>query len=344
MSVELKKLLSLDKAPKIIFIYGAEEFIIEQSLNKILNKFYPNRNTDYNFNKFHSDEIDLINVLDYCNSYSMLSEENVVLLKDFEKYFKGRRKKNDPKLTSLLNYLNDPSETTVFVITCLDEDLVKGKAKVNAEPYKTLIQKSYSIPIPVVYSNSYNSWVSNEFRSRNKSISEKGIYLILSQTQQNLRDIYNQIDKIDAYFSNSNEIPDDEIVSLLGQSRDYNIFELKNAVSKRNINSSLEICQNILKSSDEPISIVANLFNFFKNLLKYYEASQKSYNKYELAKIVNVNYNYLSEFNYAARQYHYKEVENILIYLCDYDRILKTSSPNSLVLMTELLTKIIGAK
>lgn len=344
MSIELKKLLSLDKAPKVIFIYGAEEFIIEQYLNKVLNKFYPNRDTDYNFNKFHSDDIELISVLDYCNSYSMLSDENVVLLKGFETYFKGRIKKDDSKLSNLLAYINNPTDSTVFIITCFNEDLVKGKAKVSAEPYRSLIEKTFSIPIAKVYPNSYNSWISEEFNSRNKRISEKGIYLILSQTQQNLRDIYNQIDKIDAYFSSSNEIPDDEIVSLIGQSREFNVFELQKAVSKRNINSSLEISQSILKSSDDSIMIIAILFTFFKNLLKYYEASRKSMNKYELARVIGVNPFFLDDFSYASKQYHYNELENIFIYLCEYDRILKTSSPNSNVLMTELLIKIIGSK
>lgn len=344
MSIELKKLLSSDKAPKIIFIYGAEEFIIEQYLNKVLNKFYPNRDTDYNFNKFHSDDIELISVLDYCNSYSMLSDENVVLIKDFETYFKGRSKKVDPKLSSLLSYINNPTESTVFIITCHNEDLVKGKAKVSAEPYKSLIEKTFSIPIVKVYPNSYNSWIADEFSSRNKRISDKGIYLILSQTQQNLRDIYNQVDKIDAYFAKSSEIPDDEIVSLIGQSREFNVFELQKAVSKRNMHSSLEISQSILKSSDDSIMIIAILFTFFKNLLKYYEASRKSTNKYELAKVIGVNPFFLDDFSYASKQYHYNEVENIFIDLCEYDRILKTSSPNSNVLMTELLIKIIGTK
>lgn len=344
MSLNLNRLLKLDKSPNIIFIYGAEEFLIEQHLLEYLNKFYPNRDKDYNFNKFHADEIPLQNLLDYCNSYSMLSDGNVVLVKDFELYFKGRAKKKDPILDRLLRYINEPAEDTVFIITCFNEDLVKGKAKVSAEPFKSLIEKAFCISVAKVYPNNYNAWIRDEFSRRGKSISEKGIYLILTQTQQNLRDLYNQIEKIDSYFTNVSIIADDEIADLIGQSRDYNVFELQKSVSRRDMHSSLEICQSIMKSSDNSIAILSILFTFFKNLLKYYEVSSKSTNKFDLARLVGVNPYFLDDYAYASKRYNYIEIEEVFIILCDFDRIMKTSSPNSLVLMTELLVKIIGVK
>jgi DNA polymerase-3 subunit delta len=344
MSIELNKLIKMETSPSIVFIYGAEEFLIEQYLFEYLNKFFPDRDKSYNFNKFHSDEIPLSNLLDYCNSYSMLSDSNVVLIKDFQEYFKGRAKKKDPILERLIRYINEPSEDTVFIITCYNEDLVKGKAKVSAEPYKSLLEKVFCISIPKIYPSNYNTWIRDEFSKRGKSISEKGIYLILTQTQQNLRDIYNQIEKIDAYFLNSSTIPDDEIADLIGQSREFNVFELQKSVSKRDIHTSLEICQSIMKSSDSAIAILSILFTFFKNLLKYYELSSKSTNKFDLARLVGVNPYFLDDYAYASKRYNYLELEEVFIILCDYDRIMKTSSPNSMVLMTELLVKIIGAK
>lgn len=344
MSIELNKLLKLETSPNIVFIYGAEEFLIEQYLFQYLNKFYPDRDKAYNFNKFHSDEIPLSNLLDYCNSYSMLSDSNVVLIKDFQEYFKGRAKKKDPILDRLVRYINQPVDDTVFIIACYNKDLVKGKVKVTDEPYKSLIEKTFCISIPEIYSNNYNSWIRDEFSKRGKSISEKGIYLILTQTKQNLRDLYNQIEKIDAYFLNSSSIPDDEIADLIGQSREFNLYELQKSVSKRDINSSLEICQSIMKTSDNSIGILSNLFTFFKNLLKYYELSSKSTNKFDLARLVGVNPYYLDDYTFASKRYNYLELEEVFIILCDYDRIMKTSSPNKMVLMTEMLVKIIGAK
>lgn len=344
MANELKVLLSTNKVPRIIFIYGAEEFLIEQALNSILNKFYPNRNSDYNFNKFHSDDIDLVNLLDYCNSYSLLSDENIVLIKSFESYFKGRAKKNDPVLNRLVSYINDPSDTTVLIITCLNEDLVKGKAKVSAEPYKSLLANAFCVAYPKVYPNQFNQWIKDEFAGKGKLISDKGVYLILSQTQQNLRDIYNQIEKIDSYFIGVKNIPDEEIIAIVGQSREYNVFELQKAISRRNIHNSLDICNNIMNTSDDSIKIIAILFNFFKNLLKYYEVSRKSLSKYDIAKSLGINPFFIEDYSIAANQFGMFEVEDIFLILQKYDRIFKTSSPNQNVMMTELIYKIVGVK
>lgn len=344
MSNELKVLLSAKDVPRIVFIYGAEEFLIEHALNSFLNKFYPNRDKDYNFNKFHSDDIDVISLLDHCNSYSLLASENIVLIKGFENYFKGRAKKNDPVLNKLVNYINEPSDSTVLIITCLNEDLVKGKAKVSAEPFKSLLSNSYCIPFTKVYPNQFNDWIRDEFAKRGKKISEKGIYLILSQTQQNLRDIFNQIEKIDSYFLNVDTIPDDEISEIIGQSREFNVFELQKAVSRRNINSSIEICSHIMNTSDDSIKIIAILFSFFKNLLKFYEVSRKSISKFDLARSLGINPYFIEDYSIASKNYGMSEVEDIFLVLCDFDKMFKTSSPNQNVMMTELIITIVGAK
>ena len=343
MSKELSLLLNSNSTPRIVFIYGAEEFLIEMALNSFLNKFYPNRDKDYNFNKFHTDDIDLNSVLDYCNSYSLLSDENIVLVKGFENYFKGRAKKNDPTLKRLVEYIKDPSDSTVLILTCLNEDLVKGKAKVASEPFKSLLSNAYCVPYQKIYPNQFNLWIRDEFSKRKKSISEKGIYLILSQTQQNLRDIYNQIEKIDSYFINSNQIPDEEIADIVGQSREYNVFELQKSVSNRNINSSLEICDNIMNTSDDSIKIIAILFMFFKNLLKYYEVSRKAISKYDIARSLGINPFFLDDYSIASKKYNPSEVEEIFLFLLKYDQIFKTSSTNQKVMMTELMIKIVGA-
>lgn len=344
MSNELKILLSSNKVPRVIFIYGAEEFLIEQTLNSILNKFYPNREKDYNFNKFHSDEIELVNLLDYCNSYSLLGDENVVLIKSFEAYFKGRAKKTDLVLNRLVNYINDPSDSTVLIITCFNEDIVKGKAKVSTEPYKSLIANAYCIAFPKVYPNQYHQWIRDEFSKKGKQISDKGIYVILSQTQQNLRDLYNQVEKIDSYFIDEKIIPDEEIISIVGQSREFNVFELQKAVSKRNMQSSLDICTNIMNSADDSIKIISILFSFFKNLLKYYELSRKSISKFDIAKSLGINPFFIDDYAIAAKNYGMLEIEEIFLILCEYDLAFKTSSPNQNVMMSSLIYRIIGAK
>ena len=328
--------------PPVTFIYGAEEFLIERALNSILDKYYPNRDKDYNFNKYSSDEIEMKDLIDLANSFSMLGDGQVIVIKNFEEYFKGRAKKNDPNLKILLNYLSNPSDTTTLIITCTKDQLVKGKSKKFSEPWDTLINNAYPISYAKVYPNKFPEWLKNEFSKSGKRITEKAVYLILSQTQQTLRDLHNQVDKILNYLGDDDEISDEKIVDLIGQSRDYNVFELQKAVAMRDIKNSMDITENILKSSQQELYIIAVLAGFFKSVLEYPEAARKSANKYQIASEIGVNAFFLNDYKVAANRYSLTDLENNFIYLCEADQKLKTSSGSSIMIIQEMIYKILG--
>lgn len=342
---DINEILNKAELPSALFLFGEEEFLIDETLNKVLDKFCPNRVEDYNFRKFNADELTVAELLDQANAFPMLGDNQTIVIKNFEKYFSGRTAKSDKRPEQLRKYLSNPQPTTKLIITCNDKSLFgltkKGNAKIK-EPYSSMLDLCESIEFPKLWPSDYPNWIKQRFNEVGKTITEKSIKLIISQTQESLRDISNQIEKIITYLPEATEVDSDEIIELVGQSKDYNVFELQKSVAYRDLSKALYIGDNMLNSSRQEIYIISVLSNYFTSVFRLIEARSKSSSKYELASMIGTNPYFLNDYLIALDKYSYEEIEKVFLYLKDADHQLKTTSVDGKVVISKLLNLILG--
>ncbi len=344
-STSVNNILRAKNLPPLTFLFGFEEFLIEEAINKMIGKFVPDYRENYNFNKLTSSEIDLQSLFNLANSFPMLADEQFIIIKGFEKYFKGRISKDNKNLKVLNRYLENIPRQTKMIILCQDTKLdgmtKKRSFKVPAH-YKSLLEKSESVEFPKVYPNNYASWLESRFAMTGKKVDRQTIEIIISSTQESLRDFANQVDKIASYAFDSDTITGSEIMSLVGQSKENNVFELQKSISARNITKSIEISENMLTYSKQEIYIVSALANFFKSVLRLSEIATHSTDKFEIARVIGASPYFMEDYYSALRNYSLEEIENIFLHLTDADLTLKSTSESGLLQITQLLVRIMG--
>jgi len=135
-----------------------------------------------------------------------------------------------------------------------------------------------------------------------------------------------------------------DIEEKIGISKDFNNFELQNAIGSRNIEKCNRIVQHFSHNQkDNHISVtIATLFSFFKKLLIYHFLPDKSRNN--VASALKINPYFVNEYALASRIYNPKKTVQSISLLREFDMKSKgfgNTTTDSGDLLKELVFKIL---
>lgn len=358
MTDTVEKLLESNELPPIIFLFGEEEFLLEDAYNKLINHICPDENSRYDLEILDFDEsktsVAIENLVKNCNTLPFISPRRVVVVKRFEKAFSGRVSAKSDEYEKLQKYINNPQNTTCLIIRAEDEKLKgfsaakSGKGKSNLDkmikdakfPYSLLLEKHAWLEFPKVYESDLSSWVNRRFKELGKKIEPNAVELLIAQSNPNLRDINNEIEKLLLYIDDKNEITLEDVTFIVGSSRVNNIFELQKTIGKRRMGESLKIVENMLANERQEMLIMTMLTRYFMALWKLIEESGKTNNQFQLAGKVGINPYFVQEYLQALTFYSPAEIENAFLLLCETDEKLKSTSTDSLYLIQNMLVRI----
>jgi len=358
MLESLDNLLKNKDYPPILLLFGDEEFLLDEALHKLIKTVVQSGVDDYDFETFDGDESGSAKVLerivDSCVQFPFISEKRVVVVKNFNSLFSASAKKYDEK-SAFARYLANPQKTTFLVLTA-DVDSLNGlslamkdsKTASKAQkiissakyPYNIIIDKYSWIEYPKVYDNTYPAWVKKRFAHYGKEISEEACQLLVTQSAQSLRELYNQIEKISIYAKDVDRIEVKTVTEVAGFSRVYNVFELQKTVGRRNLPDSLNIVERMLRAESQEVLIITMLTRYFITLFKLIEVSQSTSDKFQIAGKAGLNPYFVTEYLEALRHYAPQEIERAFGFLAETDEQLKSSSVDGTLLLQKMLINI----
>jgi len=193
-----------------------------------------------------------------------MSERRLLILKEAQ----------DFKLLEELNtYIENPLSSTVLVIChkykAIDarKKLLKSAAKVGVI-FKSDKVKEYQLV----------DWTLNMVKAKGFGITSKANMLLVESLGNDLSRIVNEINKLAIFIEPGTTINEVHIEENIGISKDYNIYELANAVAVKDYLKAMKIVnyfdQN-LKPGDF-IPIYSSLFKFFTQIMRIHFLPNKS--------------------------------------------------------------------
>jgi len=335
----------------------------------------------FNVEVFDGSDLSQETLVEMASAFPMMAERRVVVVKHFEKMNLGRgggsrstvnrskTKKNtgnsdgaeaeqpSAKLTPLERYAANPSPSTLVVLIAdapelsglksalgnpKQQEKAQKKLKALKYPYSMLIERCEWIEFPKLYDREIPSWVADRFKALGREITRDACELLVAQSGESLRDLHNEMEKILTFVKDQRKITRDEIVSLIGASKTYNIFELQKAVGLRNLPFAIEIMRRMLVVDRQELLIISMLTRYFMILWKLSEAITITRNPAELSKTVNISPFFVPEYVAALAQYPPPAVERALYALCEADVTIKSSSESGDVVLQKMLMKIVG--
>lgn len=289
----------------VYWLEGEEPFFIDQVVDYAEKHLLNESEAGFNLTVFYGKDADWPSVVNACRRYPMFAERQVVILKE------AQQMRDIEKLEA---YVDNPQPSTVFVVSYKDKK-VDGRSKLA----KVLKQKGEMLTTKKIYDSQLPEWAGQVVKQHGLSITQKALSLLVDHIGNDLSRIQNEIEKLAVNLNARKNITEDDIENYIGVSKEFNVFELQDAVARKDLPKAIRIVQYFeANPKAAPIQLVLPaLYNFFSKLYMLYgipNPDEKS-----AASALGVNPYFVKDYLAASRKYDYQGVERLLLLLHQYN-------------------------
>jgi DNA polymerase-3 subunit delta len=253
---EIKGNIQMRKFMPVYLFQGDESYYIDQLTDLLMESVVDEAERDFNQTLFYGIETDVATVINACKRYPMMSERQLVVVKEAQ----GLKNIDD-----LIHYVKKPLASTVLVINYKHGKL-DGRKKLSTEIDKTgVVFESKK-----VYENKMPDFIVGYLKGKQLGIDIQTAQVLTDYLGNDLSKVINELDKLlIALPANQKRITAELIEKNTGISKDFNNFELQKAVAMRDRVKAHRIAlyfeQN--QKNNPYVVTLALLFGFFANLM-----------------------------------------------------------------------------
>jgi DNA polymerase III subunit delta len=315
----------------LYLLTGEEPYYIDKIGELIEAKILNETEKEFNLSIIYGEDTDVKTIISYAKRYPMMTNYQVVIVKEAQRV---------DKIEELINYIQQPLKSTILVICYKYKKIDK-----RTSFYKKISEKGVIFESVKVYDNRIPQWINEYINDTGYKISPKAAKILADLLGNDLGKIVNELDKVTINIPEKSEISIQQIYDNIGVSKDFNIFELQNAIGRKDIYKANQIINHFaLSLKDNPIiKNITILYNFFNKLLIYHSLDNKDRNN--VAAELSINPIFTNDYITAGKNYSSSKVLTIISCLREYDMKAKgvesTGSVNEGELYKELLYKIL---
>ncbi|MDR3627506.1 MAG: DNA polymerase III subunit delta [Ignavibacteriaceae bacterium] len=324
---QIKNELLSRKILPVYFFLGEDSYSIEAGSALVEETVKPMIESDFDRETFYGEDKNLSDILNFASAFPFGSGKKLIILKEFEKI------KDKKQLTS---YVNSPQSLTVLVI--INNGAVSN---LDAEPYKSLIEKKYIFEGKELKGENLVEWLTENVKLKGKVLTSENARLLIDIVGENREMLEAQLEKIFVFLNDSKEITLDSIKSLSTSLKEYNIFDLQNAIGKKDKTLTLKVAYNMLDKGAEPTYIIHMLTRYFTGLSRVNELTAKKIPDQAAARIVGTHPFYYKDHLRARKIFTDSNLYRIVQSLLKADLSVKTTSSDNKTIITILLSEIV---
>ena len=315
----------------VYWLEGEEEYFIDKVMKYAESNILNESETGFNLSVFYGKDADWAAVINACRRYPMFAERQVVLLKE------AQQMRDIEKLEA---YIENPLTSTIFVVS-YKEKKVDGRTRLA----KLLKEKGVVLTTKKLYDNQLPEWTEELVQSKELSISQKALMLLVDHIGNDLSRIENEIDKIAINLGKRKGITETDVEQYVGVSKDFNVFELQAALATKNLSKAIQIIQYFeANPKAAPIQLILpSLYAFFSKVFMIYGLNTRD--EKTIAASLGINPFFIKDYLRTITVYSYADVEKLLLLLSDYNLKsigINNSGATDASLLKEMVVKMIA--
>ena len=336
----LSKEIKSGQFRKIYVLQGEEPYYIDRLQQLIIDTALTEDQRDFNLSLYYGNNANVREVISACRQYPAFSQYKVVIVREAQLIPKQQGHKND--LDLFASYAEKPLASTILVI-CHKEAALKSKPLTDI--LKTMKDAVVFDSQKVREGRELNALIVNYANSLGSNIDNKATSMLADHIGTDIDRLFSELDKL-AMLSDDGNITPLLIEQNIGISKDFNNFELEDALSNRNAVKAFRIVDYFERNpkNNPSIASVAMLFSYFSNVLLVATARDKSLE--EIMALVGTRSQWRArKYLEATRMYNTRSLVNIIGYLRECDTRSKGigSRQDQFQLLKELIYKILHA-
>ena len=316
----------------IYFLMGDEPYYIDKLADAFAKNVLSAKEQEFNQVVLYGKDIETAQIIAEAKQFPFGAEKRVVIIKDAQHL---------TNIEILDSYLDAVQPSTILVI-CYKKKSVDKRKKFG----KTLTSKCVVFESKKLYENKIPEWINTYVNENGFNIDNSASAVLAEYLGADLSKITNELDKLMLVVNKKEQITTKLIEYHIGISKDYNVFELQNALGKRQVVKANRIINHFAANpkNHNIVPVMSALFSYFQKIMVYHFLEDK--NPKVAASILKVNPFFVSQYQTASKNYSKKQLFYIFEYLKDYDLRSKGVNNKSTThegLLKEVIFKILHA-
>ena len=249
----------------VYFLMGEEDYYIDRISDYIIDTVLTDTEKEFNLTVLYGSDTDIATIINAAKRYPMMSKYQVVAVREAQAL---------RNLDELVYYLQKPLESTILVM-CYKHGALDRRKKLVAELEKAGVlfesKKLKDAQLP--------GFITSYLKRKQVEIEPKASEMMAEFVGTDLNRMAGELEKLVITLpTGQRRITPEQIERNIGISKDYNNFELRNALIEKDVLKANRIIKYFEENpKNNPLQVtLAVLFNFFANLMLVYDAPDKS--------------------------------------------------------------------
>ncbi len=319
-------LKSADLKP-VYFLFGEDHFTISSSIKVIIKKVEPLLTSDFDIETICADKkSNISDLIDLAYTFPFGSKKKLIIVKNFENY-------NNKK--QLLDYINNPSGSTILIITNYG-----SISNLKSEPFKSLEAKQLIFEARELKGAELENWVKKRCSKLSYDINSESVKTLIEIVGEDKSLLEMQLQKFRSFLGNSKEITTEDIKKISSATKEYSIFDLLNSIGKGNIANSIKVINNLLDHGKDLVFIVNMLTKYFSVISQSVELQQRKFSDIDASNAIGVSKYYYINCKNASYFKNETKIMQASKALYNTDLALKSTGIDQKTLSQMMLTEI----
>lgn len=315
----------------VYFLEGEEPFFIDRISDFILDNVLTEDEKGFNQTILYGKDLNIDAIMTAAKRFPMMAERQVVVVREAQ---------NIKNIDDLASYCEKPMPSTILVFNYKYKTIDKRK-----KLYKVLQKNGVYMESKPLYENQVPAWISKYLKENNLGIDPRAAQMITDFVGNDLQRIVNELEKVTISLVPGTTILPEDVEKNIGISKEFNTFELQNALGNKDILKSNRIVNYFIDNEKlHPLTVIIGmLVTYFRKILIYHSIENKS-DRNLVAQKLGVSPFFINDYTGAARNYNLDKVITIISMMREYDLRSKGARGGSTGngdLLRELVFKIL---
>jgi len=311
--------------PAFYVFHGADEFTRAETLADFKRRLGPPDTVDLNTTVLSGKSLTLAELHHACDAIPFLAEKRLIIVEGWLTRLTARRGQElstsqREMLEALAEYLPRLPETTRLVF-------VEEKSLPAGHPIVKLAQREargYVKRFDPPDAKRLPHWIEERVRMRGGEIEPRAAHELAAIVGADLRLLDQEIVKLVTYTNRERPITKTDIEILVPYSQDAVIFDMVDALGRRDGRAAAQTLHRLLDGGDHPLALMGMIVRQFRLLLQVEELKTGGATPQDVAKALNIHPFPARKLYNQATHFTAAQLEKVYRYLLDTDVEIKT--------------------
>jgi len=308
----------------VYVLVGTERLLIERAVDAVRSAVDSMGAPGFNVEVFDGKGLDAARVISAARTLPMMADTRFVLLRHVDAM-------TPTEQTNLAEYLDDPSDTTCFIVTAAKLD---GRGKLA----KAAKKKGYLVEAKPLRGRELREFIRAEATAREHNIAPQAIEALLDAVGDDLAAIDDAMERLSLFVGAGQRIDAEAVMACVTRIRVESIWSLVDAIGLKDRRKGIAAAQSLLDDREPPLRLLAMVARQLRIVARMREALSEGLRPEEAAKRAGAPPFKARDLTESARRFTADSLGEAFTLIAETDRALKSSKrPPDVILQDAVL-------